>query len=330
VLGPSGPSTIADINVRPATATPSGDGLAVDLLTQDGKAVNIALPTSEAKVQDALAPVGSLVGVVAGKPAGDAVVDVTNALSPAVAAVTPAVDGVLRPVLDGVNGVLAPVVGEGAVLAPVTSVGGAIADGLVGGIGGSDPARSSDGPLLAAAVGGSAVTGASTNDTIAAANLLSNTNTTQGQLVTASVLGKGAPLAVSLPATAEGGQAGLAPVGNLVGSVLGEQAGAAVDQVTATLAPVAAPVTSVAGSALGGLGGTANPIAGNPVAPVTGVVGSLLGNTGLGNAGPLAPVTGVVSQVLGGATSGSGTPAAGSVLAPVTNLLGGALGGLGK
>ena len=47
-----------------------------------------------------------------------------------------------------------------------------------------------------------------------------------------------ATLGVALPTTPESVEAGLEPVGNLVGSVLGEQAGAAVDQAAETLAPL--------------------------------------------------------------------------------------------
>ena len=187
LLGPSGSSTVLGVNIKPASATPSGDGLAVDLLSDDGKAASVALPTSEPAAQETLASAGSLVGVIAGEPAGNAVVDLTNAVAAPVATVTSTADGIAQPVIGAVNGVLAPVVGEGSLLAPVTG----LADGLTGNlpiVGSTDPARSMDGPLVAGAAGGSALTGPSTTDTAIGVNLGGGTSAVEGQLVTADVL----------------------------------------------------------------------------------------------------------------------------------------------
>ena len=262
---------------------------------------------------------GTLAGSLLGAPTGEAVTQLADGLSPTVAAVTSTVSQLTTPVLDTVNGALSPIagplVGGNGALSPVTGLVETAVGGLTGALGG---------------VGGNVLTGASTAGTLVGVNLLpSDGGAVVGQLATVDVLTQGNLVDVAVPTTAAGVQAGLQPVGNLAGGVLGPQAQSTVDQVVSGVAPVVATVTSTVDSVAAPLLDTVNSLApalpgagsATPLAPVTGVVNGLLG-AGEGTAGnALAPVTdllnGVVAPVTG---SGSGT-------APVTGLLGGLLGG---
>lgn len=308
--GSSGSSTLVGLNVLPGDTRATGSAATVDLLAGDGTVAQVALPTTAQGVQQSLAPVSAIAGAVLGPQASGAVTQLTDGLAPTVATVTSAVDQVATPLLDTVNGVLAPVTapltGESGVLAPVTG----LVQGVTGGLlnGGEAPGSSFGGPLVGADVGGNVPTGASTNDTLVGVNLLpSGAGTAEGQLVTADVLTQGTIVDVALPTTAAGVEAGLQPVGNLAGTLLGPQAGAGVDQVAAGVAPVVATVTS-----------TVDSIASPVLDAVNGLAPTLPGGTG--GSSPLAPVTDLVGGVLAPVTGGSG-PAA-----PVTGLLGGLLG----
>lgn len=310
VGGSSGSSTLVGVNILPGETRATGSAATVDLLAGDGTVAQVALPTTAQGVQQSLAPVSAIAGAVLGPQASGAVTQLTDGLAPTVATVTSAVDQVATPLLDTVNGVLAPVTaplaGESGVLAPVTG----LVQGVTGGLlnGGEAPGSSFGGPLVGADVGGNVPTGGSTNDTLVGVNLLpSGAGTAEGQLVTADVLTQGTIVDVALPTTAVGVEAGLEPVGNLAGTLLGPQAGAGVDQVAAGVAPVVATVTS-----------TVDSIASPVLDAVNGLAPTLPGGTGGGS--PLAPVTDLVGGVLAPVTGGSG-PAA-----PVTGLLGGLLG----
>lgn len=295
----------------------SSGGLAtVDLLTGDGTVAQVTLPTTVEGVQQGLAPVGTLTGALLGEPAGGAVTQLTDGLAPVVATVTSTVDQVATPLLDTVNTVLSPVTG---------ALGGALG-------GGGDGAAPALGSLVGATVGGNALIGPSTADTLVGVNLLpSGTAGATGSLATVDVLTQGNLVDVALPATTAAVESGLAPVGNLAGSLLGPQAGAAVDQVTGAVAPVVAAVTSTVDAVASPLLDTVNSLApalpgggessGSPLAPVTGIVGSVLGS-GTDGGSVLAPVTGVVNGILAPVTGGTD-----GATAPVTGLLGGLLGG---
>lgn len=284
-------------------------------------------------MQQGLAPVGSLAGTVLGEPTGNVVNQLTNGLSPTVAAVTSTADQLTSPLLDTVNGVVSPLTGplagENGALAPVTGLVDTVAGGLTDVLGGG-LAASPGGPLVGANAGGNALTGVSTPDTLVGVNVLpSDTGAVTGQLATAGILSQGNLADVTLPTTAAGVEAGLQPVGNLAGGLLGAQAGAAVDQVTSGVAPVVAAATSAVDGVAAPLLDTVNTLApalpggdsGSPLAPVTGVVNSVLGQ-GTGGAGDvLAPVTGLLNGAVAPATGSGGTTA------PVTGLLGGLLGG---
>ena len=86
VLGPSGPGTLVDVNVLPDQASTSTDGIVVDVLTGDGKVIQVTLPKTAAGTQAALAPVGALTGSLLGDQAGSAVTQLTDGLAPTVAA----------------------------------------------------------------------------------------------------------------------------------------------------------------------------------------------------------------------------------------------------
>ena len=318
ISGPSGPGTLVGVNVLPGQAPANGTVATVDLLTGDGTVAQVALPTTTQGVQQALAPVGSLAGVLLGEQAGGAVTQLTTGLAPTVATVTSTVDQLASPLLDTLNGAVAPVT------APLAET---VVGGVTGVLGGTGSVS-----LVGANVGGTVLPDASTADTLAGVNLLpSGSTNARGQLVTADVLSQGMIADVTLPTTTAGVEAGLAPVGNLAGSLLGPQAGAAVDQLTTSVAPVVASVTSTADGVLSPVLDTVNSLAptlpggegGSPLAPVTGAVTSVLGGASGGTdaSALLAPVTGAVSGVLAPATGGSGTTA------PVTGLLGGLLGG---
>ena len=153
--------------------------------------------------------------------------------------------------------------------------------------------------------------GASSAQPLIGANLLpSDGGAVSGQLATVSVLSQGNLADVALPTTAAQVEAGLQPVGNLAGGLLGPQAETAVNQVSAAVAPVVATVTSAVDSVAAPLLDTVNSLA--PTLP---------GGTGTDNANALAPVTGLLNGVLAPATG------SGSTTAPVTGLLGGLLGG---
>ncbi|WP_346765598.1 hypothetical protein [Sphingobium sp. TB-6] len=319
----------------PGETPATGSVATVDLLTGDGTVAQVALPTTPQSVQQGLAPVGTLAGTVLSAPAGGAVTQLTDGLSPTVAAVTSAVGQLATPLLGTVNGALSPVtdplVGDNGVLAPVTglvenTVGGLT--GVLGGVGGN-PSAAPGGPLVGANVGGNALTGPPTADTLVGVNLLpSEGGAVAGQLATVGILSQGNLVDVAVPTTASGVEAGLQRVGNLAGGILGPQAGTTVNQVTGAVAPVVATVTSTVDSVAAPLLDTVNSLAptlpggenGGALAPVTGVVDGLLG-AGQGTGDALAPVTGLLNGAL--------TPATGSgqTTAPVTGLLGGLLGG---
>ncbi|WP_336951700.1 hypothetical protein [Sphingobium aromaticivastans] len=336
VVGPTGPSSLIGVNVLPGETPAAGSVATVDLLTGDGTVAQVALPTTAQSVQQGLAPVGTLAGTVLGAPTGAAVTQLTDGLSPTVAAVSSTVGQITAPLLGTVNGALSPVtdplVSENGVLAPVTGlVENAVGSltGVLGGVGG-DPSAALAGPLVGANVGGNALTGASNADTLVGANLLpSESGAVAGQLATVGVLSQGNLVDVTVPTTAAGVEAGLQPLGNLAGGILGPQAETAVDQVTGALAPVVATVTNTVDSVAAPLLDTANSLApalpggqsGSPLAPVTGVVGGLLGAGG-GGGDALAPVTGLLNGALAPATG------SGQTTAPVTGLLGGLLGGV--
>lgn len=174
----------------------------------------MALPTTTEQTQQALAPLGSLTGALLGDQVGGTVTQLTNGLAPTVATVTSTVDSITSPLLDTVNGVLSPVLGNGGLLSPVTGQLGGLIDGLTGSLGGgnTDPARTYDGPLLGLDLGNNVLTGPSSGDTLLGLNVLSeNPGLTSGQLVTADVLSNGNVVDLTLPTTAEGVAAGLAP-----------------------------------------------------------------------------------------------------------------------
>jgi hypothetical protein len=281
------------------------------------------------------------------------VTGLTNGLAPTVATVTSTVDKVASPVLDIVNGAVSPVteslLGQGGVLAPVTGVVG----NLLGGLPSSGPGSATyAGPAVAANIGGNAVTGASTADTLIGANVLSagsEANAVHGQLATVDLLTENKVVDITVPTTPAAVAAGLKPVGNLAGAVLGPQIGGSVTQVTDGVAPVVAVVTStvdtltapvleIVNSTVPNLAGGPSE-GGNLLAPVTNLVGSLTG--GSADGGLLAPVTNLVGSVTGGVGGGEllapvtglvnsltgGEGSAGSVLAPVTNLVGSLTGG---
>lgn len=313
VGGSTGSSTLVGVNLLSGDTRATGSVATVDLLAGDGTVAQVALPTTAQGVQQSLAPVSAIAGAVLGPQASGAVTQLTDGLAPTVATVTSAVDQAATPLLDTVNGVLgpvtAPLTGENGVLAPVTG----LVQGVTGGLlnGGGAPGSSFGGPLVGADVGGNVPTGGSTNDTLVGVNLLpSGAGTAQGQLVTADVLTQGTIVDVALPTTAAGVEAGLQPVGNLAGTLLGPQAGAGVDQVAAGVAPVVATVTS-----------TVDSIASPVLDAVNGLAPTLPGG-GAGGGSPLAPVTDLVGGVLAPVTGGSGSGPA----APVTGLLGGLLG----
>lgn len=303
------------LNVLSDAWSATGTVATVNLLNGDGTVVQATLPTTVAGVQQGLAPVGSLAGTLLGDQAGGTVTQLTDGLAPVVATVTSAATQVTAPLLDTLNGALAPItaplVGSDGALAPVTGLVETVAGGLTGvlGGGGAAPGGLLGGPLIGANVGGEAVTGPSTSGTLVGVNLLpSTTAPAQGQLLTADVLTQGTIVDVAVPTTTAGVEAGLAPVGNLVGGVLGAQAGAAVNQVVTGTAPVVATVTSTVDSVASVLDAV------NGLAPALPAGGSGGGES------LLAPVTGL----LGGASA----PSTGeqSPIAPVTGLLGGLLG----
>lgn len=306
----------------------------VDLLTGDGTVLQAALPTTTEGVQQRLAPVGALAGTLLGAPVGGTVTQLTDGLAPTVATVTSAVDAIASPLLGTVNGALSPVtaplLGENGALAPVTGLVENAVAGVTGALGGvsADPALA--GPLVGANVGGNALTGASTPDTLVGVNLLpSESGAVTGQLATVSIVSQGNLADVALPTTAAGVEAGLQPVGAIAGNVLGPQAEAAVTQVSGAVAPVVATATSAVSSVTAPLLDTVNSLApalpggdsgSSPLGSVTGVVTGALGSQ-QGTGDILAPVTGLVTGVLAPATGSGGTAA------PVTGLLGGLLGG---
>ncbi|MFC0204674.1 hypothetical protein [Novosphingobium soli] len=304
-----------DVTVGTGSGATGGSGIAVGALTGDGQVVQVTLPTTPQQTQEALAPVGSLAGALLGDQVGSTVTQLTDGLAPAVAGVTATVDGVAQPLLGTVDAVLAPVVGDGGVLAPVTGQLGTLVDGLTGRLsgGGSSPAPGYTGPLVAADLGNTVLTGPGSTGTIAGVNVLAeNPGLVSGQLVTADLLADGNVLDLTVPTTAAGVAQGLAPAGNLAGAVLGAQVGEGVTQLTDGLAPVVAPVTSTVDAVVSPVLDAVN----GALAPVTGAI-----PLGTGDAGStLAPVTGVVGGLLGG-SSGS-APGNGSVLAPLTGLLG--------
>ncbi|GAY23910.1 hypothetical protein [Sphingobium fuliginis] len=328
--------TLIGVNVLPGDSQATGSVATVDLLTGDGTVAQLALPTTPQSVQQGLAPVGTLAGGLLGAPAGEAVTQLTDGLSPTVAAVTSTVGQLTTPLLDTVNGALSPVtgplVGDNGVLAPVTGLVENAVGGLTGALGGvgGDPSAALGGPLVGANVGGNVLTGASTPGTLVGVNLLpSDGGAAAGQLATVDVLTQGNLVDIAVPTTAAGVEAGLQPVGNLAGGLLGPQAEATVTQVTSAVAPVVAAATSTVDSVAAPLLDTVNSLApalpggesGSPLAPVTGLAGGLLG-AGEGTGGnALAPVTGLLNGALAPATG------SGSATAPVTGLLGGLLGG---
>lgn len=264
----------------------------VDLLTGDGSVVAMSLPTTAGGVQQSLAPVGTLAGVLLGEQASGTVTQLTNGVAPAVATVTSTVDQVAAPLLGTLN----------AALAPVTEP---LVGGLTGGDGGSGPLGAS---LIGADVGGNVLPGPTTSDTLVGVNLLPSGAAAEGQLLTANALTQGVIADVTVPTTAAGVEGGLQPVGNLAGALLGPQAGAAVDQVTAGLAPSVASVTAPADSLV------------SPVLDAVNGLAPALPGGGSGATSPLAPVTDALSGVLPPAGGG------GDATAPLTGLLGGLLG----
>jgi hypothetical protein len=323
VAGPSGSSTLVGVNILPGDTQTTGTVATVGLLNGDGTVVQVALPTTGEAVQQGLAPVGALTGVLLGEQVGGTVTQITNGLAPTVATVTSTVDQVTTPLLGAVNGLLAPVtaplVGENGVLAPVVGVVGT----LVGGLPGSGGGTAVSGPLIGADVGGNVLTGASTTNTVVGVNILTpDAGSAQGQLLTAEVLTPGTIVDVALPTTAGAVEAGLAPVGNLTGALLGPQVGGAVDQVVSGIAPVVATVTSTVDSVVSPVLDAVNGLA--PALPAGG--GTDGGGTGGGSL--LAPVTDLLAPVtglLGGLTTPAG--GGGSGTAPSTGgLLGGLLG----
>ncbi len=334
--GPSGPGTVIGVNILPGQTSSTGTLATVGLLTGDGTVAEIALPTTPQAVQQGLAPVGALTGVLLGDQVGGTVTQLTNGLSPVVATVTSVVDQAATPLLGTVNGVLAPVlsplVGGNGALAPVTN----LVEGAVGALtgplgGGTTPGSPITGPLVSTNIGGNVLGGASTTDSVIGVNLLPSTApSAQGQLLTADVLTSGKIVDVAVPTTAAGVEAGLKPVGNLVGTLLGPQAGGAVDQLSTAVAPIAATATAAVDSVLSPVLDTVNGLAptlpggsgggaASPLAPVTGVVGGLVGSAAGGSGAPTAPLTGVIGSVLNpqGSTGG--------LLAPVTGVIGGVL-----
>lgn len=221
------------VNVLPGSTPATGNLATVDLLTGDGTVAQVALPTTAEGVQQGLAPVAAIAGTLLGDQVGGTVEQLTGGLAPTVATVTSGLEQVTGPLLDTVNGALAPVtaplLGNNGALAPVTGVVETVAGGLTGALGGDggSPGSLLGGPLIGANIGGEAVTGPSTSDTLVGVNLLpSSTAPAEGQLLTADVLTQGTIADVAIPTTAAGVEAGLAPVGNLVGGVLGSEAGA--------------------------------------------------------------------------------------------------------
>ncbi|WP_198147467.1 hypothetical protein [Sphingobium chungbukense] len=338
MVGPTGPGSLVGVNILPGTNPAMGSVVRADLLTGDGTVAQIALPATAEGVQQGLAPVGALAGTLLGAPVGGTVTQLTDGLSPTVATVTSAVGQIGAPLLDGVNGALSPVtgplLGDSGVLAPVTGLVETVVGGVTGTLGsvGADPSAALGGPLIGANVGGNALTGPSTGNTLVGVNLLPAEGTAaSGQLATVSLLSQGNLADVALPTTATGVEAGLQSVGNLAVGILGQQAETAVNQVIATTAPVAAAVTGAVDSIAAPLLDTVNSLAptlpggnanGSPLAPVTGAVNGLLGSgAGQGTGDALAPVTGLVNGILAPA-AGSGNTAA-----PVTGLLGGLLNG---
>ncbi|MFK4794081.1 hypothetical protein [Sphingobium sp. ZW T5_29] len=334
--GPSGPGTVIGVNILPGQTSSTGTLATVGLLTGDGTVAEIALPTTPQAVQQGLAPVGALTGVLLGDQVGGTVTQLTNGLSPVVATVTSVVDQAATPLLGTVNGVLAPVlsplVGGNGALAPVTNLVEGTVGALTGPLGGGTPPESSiTGPLVSTNIGGNVLGGASSTNSVIGVNLLPSTApSAQGQLLTADVLTSGKIVDVAVPTTAAGVEAGLKPVGNLVGTLLGPQAGGAVDQLSTTVAPIAATATAAVDSLLSPVLDTVNGLAptlpggsgggaASPLAPVTGVVGGLLGSATGGSGAPTAPLTGVIGSVLNpqGSTGG--------LLAPVTGVIGGVL-----
>jgi hypothetical protein len=145
------------------------------------------------------------------------------------------------------------------------------------------------------------VTGPTGPASLVGVNLLSGSTPATGSVATVDLLtGDGTVAQVALPTTTEAVQQGLAPVGTLAGTLLGEQAGNTVTQLTDGLAPTVATVTSTVNQVTGPLLGTVN----GALAPVTGPL--------LGSGGALPPVTGLVETVAGGLTGaldgGSGAP----------------------
>ncbi|MFD2136393.1 hypothetical protein ACFSLT_16935 [Novosphingobium resinovorum] len=212
ILGPSGSGTLVDVNVAPPAAGQSTSGLAVDVLSGDGKAIAVTLPTTPQATQAALAPVGAIAGALLGPQVGSIVNSVTDGLSPTVAVVTSTVSQVTNPLLGTVDGVLAPVLGQGGLLAPVSGQLGGLVDGLTGALpgGGSGPAPTYTGPLVGLDLGNNALTGPSTSGTLIGANVLSeDPGLVSGTLLTADVLSADKVVDVTLPTTADGVAQGL-------------------------------------------------------------------------------------------------------------------------
>lgn len=317
--GPSGPGSLVGVTILPGENPAAGSIATVGLLTGDGSVAQLSLPTTGQGVQQGLAPVGSLATTLLGEPVGGSVVQLTNGLAPSLAPVTSAVDQLATPLLGTVNGALAPVtaplVGGNGPLAPVTGLAETALGGLTGVVG-SGTAGVPGGSLLGADVGGNALTGASTPDTLVGVNLLPpDGGSAAGQLATVGVLSQGNLVDVALPTTAAGVESGLQPVSNLAGALVGGQAGAVANQLTEAVAPVAATATSA-------VDGIAAPLLDNANA----LAPALPGASGVLNPAPaagdvLAPVTGLVNGIVAPATGSAGTAA------PVTGLLGGLLGG---
>ncbi|GLV30630.1 hypothetical protein TomTYG75_31450 [Sphingobium sp. TomTYG75] len=136
-------------------------------------------------------------------------------------------------------------------------------------------------------------------------NALSDAGSATGTVATVNLLnGDGTVVQATLPTTVAGVQQGLAPVGSLAGTLLGDQAGGTVTQLTDGLAPVVATVTSAATQVTAPVLDTLN----GALAPITAPL--------VGSDGALAPVTGLVETVAGGLTGalGGGGEAPGALL----------------
>ena len=98
--------------------------------------------------------------------------------------------------------------------------------------------------MAGVSVGGTPVLGPSGSNTLLNVNVLPEQASTDDGIVVDVLAGDGTVVQVKLPKTEQQAQTALAPVGSLAGSLLGDQAGETVTQLTDGLAPVVATVGS--------------------------------------------------------------------------------------